>query len=72
MRLIGLAVALALSLVLAPLAAEAQQARRVYKIGYLAVVTRLTLANQPGVTEVKLWGSYEKFSVRRAPEEGKR
>jgi hypothetical protein len=26
----------------------------------------------PAVTEVKLWGSYEKVSVRRATEEGKR
>jgi len=34
MRLIGLAVIL--SLILAPLAAEAKQARKVYKIGYLA------------------------------------
>jgi len=33
---------------------------------------RVQRANQPGVTEVKLWGSYEKVSVRRAPEEGKR
>jgi putative ABC transport system substrate-binding protein len=36
MRRIGLAAVLSLSLALAPLAAEAQQARKVYKIGYLA------------------------------------
>ena len=35
MRLIGLAVVLALSLILAPLAAEAQQAGKVYRIGWL-------------------------------------
>jgi hypothetical protein len=34
---------------------------------------RVQRVNQPGVTEVKLWGSYEKVSVRRATaEEGKR
>ena len=27
---------------------------------------RVQRLNQPGVTEVKLWGSYEKVSVRRA------
>ncbi len=26
---------------------------------------RVPRANQPGVTEVKLWGSYEKVSVKR-------
>jgi putative ABC transport system substrate-binding protein len=36
MRLIGLAVIFTFSLVLAPLAAEGQQAGKVYKIGYLA------------------------------------
>jgi len=36
MRLIGLAVVLALSLTLAPLAAEAQQAGKVYRVGYLS------------------------------------
>jgi hypothetical protein len=35
MRLIGLAVILALSLALAPLAGEAQQAGKVYRIGWL-------------------------------------
>jgi hypothetical protein len=35
MRLIGLAVVLTLSLALAPLAAGAQQAGKVYRIGYL-------------------------------------
>jgi hypothetical protein len=33
---------------------------------------RVQRVNQPGVTEVKLWGSYERVSVRRATEEGKR
>jgi ABC-type uncharacterized transport system substrate-binding protein len=36
MRLIGLAVVLALSLALAPLAAEAQQAEKVWRVGYLS------------------------------------
>src|SRR5438093_6834120 len=36
MRLIGLAVVLAVSLVLAPLAAEAQEAGKVYRVGVLA------------------------------------
>lgn len=34
---------------------------------------RVQRVNQAGVTEVKLWGSYEKVSVRRASTEaGKR
>ena len=34
---------------------------------------RVQRVNQPGVTEVKLWGSYEKVSVKRAStDEGKR
>jgi ABC-type uncharacterized transport system substrate-binding protein len=36
MRRIGLAVVLALSLMLAPLAAEAQQAEKVWRVGYLS------------------------------------
>jgi hypothetical protein len=36
MRLIGLAITLTLSLILAPLAAEAQQAGKVPRIGYLS------------------------------------
>ena len=36
MRLIGLAVVLALSLILAPLAAKAQQPGKVYRVGLLA------------------------------------
>ena len=36
MRRIGLAIVLTISLTLAPLAAEAQQAGKVYKIGYLS------------------------------------
>jgi putative ABC transport system substrate-binding protein len=39
MRLIGLAVILTVSLILAPLAAEAQRADKVYKIGYLSAST---------------------------------
>jgi hypothetical protein len=35
MRLIGLAVVLALSVVLAPLTDEAQQASKVYRVGFL-------------------------------------
>jgi len=27
---------------------------------------RVQRVNQPGVTEIKLWGSYEKVSVRQA------
>jgi len=37
MRLIGLAVVLAVSLALAPLAVEAQETGKVYRIGYLAL-----------------------------------
>jgi hypothetical protein len=34
---------------------------------------RVQRAEQPGVTETKMWGAYEKVSVRRATaEEGKR
>ena len=34
---------------------------------------RVQRANQPGVTETKMWGAYEKVSVkRRTAEEGKR
>ncbi len=39
MRLIGLAVVLALSLVLALLAAEAQQAAKVYHVGLISAAT---------------------------------
>ena len=45
MRLIGLAVVLAVSLVLAPWAAEAQRAAKAYKIGYLSAL-RLHAAAQ--------------------------
>jgi putative ABC transport system substrate-binding protein len=44
MRLIGLAVILALSLAVAPFAAESQQARNVARIGYLAPGTAMTNA----------------------------
>ncbi len=37
MRVIGLAVALAVSLTLAPLAAEAQESGNVYRIGFLSL-----------------------------------
>jgi ABC-type uncharacterized transport system substrate-binding protein len=52
MRLIGLAVVLALCLALAPLAAEAQQASKVPRIGYLAA----NLAASPHLTEAFLQG----------------
>jgi hypothetical protein len=39
MRLIGLAVALAVSVILAPLAAEAQQAGKNPRIGFLGTAT---------------------------------
>jgi len=44
MRLIGLAVVLALNLVLAPLAGEVQQARKVSRIGWLSVSSAATSA----------------------------
>jgi putative tryptophan/tyrosine transport system substrate-binding protein len=45
MRLIGLAVVLAVSLLIAPLAAVAQQAPKIPKIGYLAAATPETAAH---------------------------
>ena len=50
MRLIGLAVVLALSLALAPLAVKAQEAGKVYRVGYV------TLGSQP--TQSGLWRSF--------------
>jgi putative ABC transport system substrate-binding protein len=50
MRLIGLAVILALSLTFAPLVGEAQQAERLYQVGYV------TLGSQP--TQSGLWRSF--------------
>ena len=50
MRLIGLAVILALSLTFAPLVSEAQQAERLYQVGYV------TLGSQP--TQSGLWRSF--------------
>ena len=52
MRLIGLAVALAVSLTLAPLAAEAQQPGKVPRIGYLG----LNRAAYPDLVEAFLQG----------------
>jgi len=53
MRLVGIAVVLALSLALAPLAGEAQPAGKVYRIGYLAVVqSPLDDAFRQGLREV--------------------
>ena len=52
MRLIGLAVALAASLTLAPLVADAQQAAKIARIGYLV----LNLAAAPHLTEAFLQG----------------
>src|SRR5207245_4710927 len=40
MRLIGLAVVLAVSLTLAPLAAEAQQTEKISRIGFMSVSSR--------------------------------
>ena len=35
-------------------------------VGGKSTNVRLQRVDQPGATEVKLWGSYEKISVRRA------
>ena len=32
---------------------------------------RVQRVDKPGVTEVKMWGAYEKISVQRATREGK-
>jgi len=50
MRLIGLAVVLAVGLVLAPLAAEAQQPGKVSRIGVLELAIILTTAKALGVS----------------------
>jgi hypothetical protein len=58
MRLIGLAVVLAVSLILAPLAVEAQQPGTVSRIGVLELVIILTTAKALGVSirqSVLLW-----------------
>ena len=47
MRLIGLAVVLSFSLILASLAAEGQQAGKVYRIGYLSPGTPETSRVEP-------------------------
>jgi putative ABC transport system substrate-binding protein len=54
MRLIGFAVALAMSLVLAPLAAKAQQAGKVYRVGILAAASasEMTTAFRQGLAEL--------------------
>ena len=46
MRLIGLAVAFAVDLALAPLSAEAQPAGRVYRIGFLGTASASGQANR--------------------------
>ena len=46
MRLIGLAVVLSLGLTLAPLAGEAQQAEKVYRIGWLSLAPGPTARSQ--------------------------
>jgi len=33
---------------------------------------RVQRVSQPGVTEVRMWGAYEKIGVKRASAEGKR
>jgi putative ABC transport system substrate-binding protein len=55
MRLIGLAVVLAVSLVLAPLTADAQQAAKIARIGYLV----LNLAAASHLTEAFLQGLHD-------------
>jgi ABC-type uncharacterized transport system substrate-binding protein len=64
MRRIGLAVLLALSLVLAPLAAEAQQAGKVYRIGLLG-----ESGSDP--SEARLWQAFREELGRRGWIEGK-
>jgi len=49
MRLIGLV--LAVSLTLAPLAAEGQQGRKLYRIGYMSVRADPTEPNEPVPSE---------------------
>ena len=54
MRLIGLAVVLALALALAPLAAEAQSATKVYRIGFLGAASASTSATRVEALQVGL------------------
>ena len=60
MRLIGLAVALAVSLALTPLAAEAQQAGRTATIGYLG--------NSSPTLESNLVSCFKRFFTMRSTE----
>ena len=53
MRLIGLAVVLAVSLALAPLGAKAQQAEKVYRIGYLTTTGPHTTPET-----ARMWGQF--------------
>ena len=52
MRLIGLPVILAVSLPLAPVAVEAQQAERVYRIGLLSASSESAAAGVEATVEV--------------------
>src|SRR5262249_16684773 len=54
MRLIGFAVVLAVSLALAPLAAEAQQAEKVWRIGFLGMA--------PASVYAPYIGAFNRFS----------
>ena len=54
MRLIGLAVVLTVGLALAPLAAGAQQAGKVYRIGYLTVPSRETAQGVANMFQLRL------------------
>jgi hypothetical protein len=63
MRLIGLAVVLALSLTLAPLAVEAQQPGKVYRVGVLT-----NKASDPA--EGRLWQAFRSGLLERGWIEG--
>src|SRR5580765_7772987 len=61
MRVIGLAVVLAVSLILAPLAAEAQQAKKASRIGILAFTQMQVAGHRFGLTVLS-------FEVRESAE----
>jgi len=48
MRLIGLAVVLTVSLILAPLTAEGQQAEKMYRVGLLSPTTQVSVSKPFG------------------------
>jgi hypothetical protein len=52
---------------------EKYPGRRPYtSTGGKSTSVRVQRPDKPGVTETRMWGSYEKVSVKRATEEGKR